>query len=362
MSGFFFENFLVNFRAVNTNATMNREKVLIILILLLFSNYSFAQNPQFQYDSNFVESSRDVFASRLFFSRKYTRLVSQVPESNERYTLVPNTGLKLGLGFTYQDLTINASFPIRFLYPDKIGSWPGNLDLQSHIYAPKIIVDFFGQFYNGYKIEAENRNNSDEDYLREDLRQISLGLNMNYLFFGDKLSIAAAWNQSSIQKKSAYSPFIGFEGYGGNMRGDSLLLPANPETELINFDRASYFMAGPNAGMAGTLVFWKNFYLTGVASFNLSGGYTKWRNEEEFKKWGVAPTYYLRGFIGYNGPRFAITTSYVYKNLNLIHGGSYNQAVNTGDYRVNFIYKIYAGKSFKKKFNKINPVRILIKD
>ena len=341
---------------------MSRVKILIIFSILFYSNQIFAQNSKFQYDSVYVESSRDVIASRLFFSRKYTRLVAQALESNERYTLVPNTGLKMGIGFTYQDLTINASFPVRFLYPDRISDWPGNLDLQSHIYAPKIIVDFFGQFYNGYKIDAENLTNSEEDYLRKDLRQITLGLNMNYLFYGDKLSIAAAWNQSSVQKKSAYSPFIGFEGYGGTMHGDSLLLPSNPETELINFDRASYFMAGPNAGMAGTWVFWKNFYMTGVASVNLSGGYTKWRNEGEFQKWGVAPTYYLRGFIGYNGPRFGITASYVYKNLNLIKGGPYDQAVNTGDYRINFIYKIYAGKSFKKKFNKVNPVRIIIKD
>lgn len=283
------------------------------------------------------------------------------PEGGEKYTLVPNTGLKMGFGFNYQRLTVNISFPVSFLYPDREANWPANLDLQSHIYAPKVILDFFGQFYNGYKIEAENRQNSDEDYLRKDMRQISLGLNMNYLFFGDKLSIAASWNQSSIQKKSAYSPFVGFEGYGGNIRGDSLLLPSTPETDLVNFDRASYFMAGPNAGMAGTWVFAKNFFLTGAASANLSGGYSQWRNGEEYKKWGVAPTYYVRGFIGYNGPKFSLNASYVYKNLNLIKGGPYDQAVNTGNYRVNFVYKLFPGKKFENGFNKVNPVRLGIK-
>ncbi|MEP0713402.1 DUF4421 domain-containing protein [Algoriphagus sp.] len=341
---------------------MIRVKVLVIFSLLILSNHVFAQRTKFQYDSSYVESSRDIIASRMFFTRKYTRLVANTPRFNEKLVLKPNTGLKMGLGFTYQDLTINASFPVSFLYPDKIGDWNGNLDLHSHIYAPKVIVDFFGQFYNGYKIDAEDRPNSDEDYLRKDLRQISLGLNLNYLFFGEKLSIAAAWNQSSIQKKSAYSPFVGIEGYGGNMRGDSLLLPTTPDTQGINFDKASYFMVGPNAGMAGTLVFWENFYLTGLAAVNLSIGYTKWRNVEEQKSWGVAPTFYLRGFFGYNGPRFAITTSYIYKNLNLIDVDQYDQAVNTGDYRINFIYKIYAGKSFKKNFNKVNPVRIIIKE
>ena len=341
---------------------MSRIKVFCILFILLFSHNSFGQNPNFQYDSSYVESSKDILASRLFFSRKYTRLVARDPESNEKYILVPNSGLKMGLGFTYQDLTINVSFPVNFLYPDKIGDWNGNLDLQSHIYAPRVIVDFFGQFYNGYKINAEDRPNSNEDYLRKDMKQISLGLNMNYLFFGDKLSLAAAWNQSSIQKKSAYSPFIGFEGYGGNMSGDSLLLPSSPVTDLINFDKASYFMAGPNAGLAGTLVFWKGFFLTGAASANLSFGYTKWRNGVELKKWGVAPTYYVRGFFGYNGPRFSINTSYTYKNLNLIEGGPYDQSVNTGNYRINFIYKIFPGKKFKNGFNKVNPVRIVMKD
>ena len=337
-------------------------KVSLVLSFLFFSQYSFGQNPNFQYDSTYVETTHELFVSRLFFSKKYTELTMKTSEGNDKYTLVPNTGLKMGLGFNYQRLTVNVSFPVAFLYPEKEENWPFNLDLQSHIYAPKVIVDFFGQFYNGYKILAKNRVNSDEDYLRKDMRQIALGLNLNYLFFGDKLSLAASWNQSSIQKKSAYSPFIGFEGYGGNIKGDSLLLPTNPETDLINFDQASYFMAGPNAGMAGTLVFAKDFFLSGAASVNLSGGYTKWRNENEFTKWGVAPTYYLRGFFGYNGPKFSVNTSYTYKNLNLIKGGPYDQAVNTGNYRINFIYKFYAGKKFKNGFNKVNPVRILIKD
>ncbi|WP_192348224.1 DUF4421 domain-containing protein [Algoriphagus sp. Y33] len=341
---------------------MTQPRAYLILLILIISQYSFGQNPNFQYDSSYVETTHELFASRLFFSQKYTRLTTRSLDGNEKYTLVPNTGLKMGLGFNYQRLTVNVSFPVKLLYPDKIEDWRGNLDLQSHIYAPKIIVDFFGQFYNGYKIKSENRKNSDEDYLREDLRQVSLGLNMNYLFFGDKLSIAASHNQSSIQKKSAYSPFVGFEGYGGFMKGDSLLLPDSPATDPVNFERAGYFLAGPNAGMAGTLVFGKGFFVTGVASVNLSGGYSKWTSGEEFKKWGVVPTYHLRGFLGYNGSRISINTSYVYKNLNLIDGGPYNVAVNTGNFRINFIYKVLPGKRFKKGFNKVNPIRIVIKD
>jgi hypothetical protein len=341
---------------------MRPTKVYLIFFISLLSQYSFGQNPKFQYDSTYVETTHELFVTRLFLSQKYTSLVANVPETKEKYIMTPNTGLKMGLGFNYQRLTINVSFPVAFLYPDKEQNWPGSLDLQSHIYAPKITIDFFGQFYNGYKIEPENRVDSEEKYLREDMRLISLGLNVNYLFFGDKLSLAAAWNQSSIQKKSAYSPFIGFEGYGGNMSGDSLLLPSSASADPINFDRSSYFMAGPNAGIAGTLVFMKGFFLTGAASANINGGYSKWRNEQETVKWGIAPSYYLRGFFGYNGPRFSVNTSYTYKNLNLIKTSTYDQAVNTGNFRVNIIYKIFTGNNFKNGFNKVNPIRILIKD
>lgn len=337
-----------------------------ILLFLVFTSAfcidGFSQNEKFQYDSNYVETNHDLFGLRLFTSQKYTRLVLNVPEQDRALVLKPNTGLKMGVGFNYQRLTINVSFPVGFLYRDKQENWPINLDLQSHVYAPKIIVDFFGQFYGGYKIHAEDLESSDKDYLREDMRLMSLGLNMNYLFFGEKLSLGAAFNQATIQKRSAFSPFIGFEVYGGNMKGDSLLLPGSQVPDAVNFDKASYFQAGPNAGLAGTLVFGKGFFLTGAASANVSGGYSKFRNGEEFKKWGVVPTYYLRAFAGYNGKRISISGNYVYKNLNLIEVDNYQQAVNTGNYRINFVYKFNPGDKFKKGFNKVNPVRIVIKD
>ena len=183
------------------------------------------------------------------------------------------------------------------------------------------------------------------------------------MFWGDKLSLSAAFNQIGIQKKSAFSPFIGFEGYVGNAKADSLFLPTTENVANFNFDSSRYLQFGPNAGLAGTLVFWKGFFLTGVASVNYSVGFSEWsRDNDSFKKWGGVPTYLLRGFFGYNDRRFSVNVNYVYKNLNLMVNQPFDQSVNTGNYRLNFIYKFEVSKEFSQKFYKINPMRIFFKN
>ncbi|WP_057939996.1 DUF4421 domain-containing protein [Algoriphagus resistens] len=338
---------------------MTRIQIFLLFFLCVVSQSAFCQLNG--YDSSYVKTEPDKFGIRFYLSKKYTDLSVQVPDLDSPYRFIPNSGLNMGLGFTYQNLSINIAVPVGFLNPDRQKDWPFSLDLQSHIYAPKVIVDFFGQFYGGYRIKAEDLNGFDEDYLREDMRLALVGVNFNYLFFGERLSLAAAFTQADIQKKSAFSPFVGFEVYGGKIKGDSLLLPKMAISESMNFQEAGYFQAGPNAGMAGTLVFGKGFFLTGVAAVNLSGGYSKWENETQTKQWGVVPTYYLRGFAGYNNEKFSFNFNYVYKNLNLIKAGPFDQAVNTGNYRFNLIYKITPGRKFKKRFNKVNPLSILSK-
>ncbi|MCE7058043.1 DUF4421 domain-containing protein [Algoriphagus sp. AGSA1] len=338
---------------------MIRFQVLFVCFSFLVLQNAFCQFGG--YDSAYVEAQPDKFGLRLYLSKKYTDLNVRVPDHSTPYVFKPNSGLNTGVGFTYQNLSINIAFPLSFLNPDRQKNWPFSLDLQSHIYAPKVIVDFFGQFYGGYRIETEDLSRNAEDYLREDMRLTAVGVNFNYLFSGERLSLAAAFTQADIQKKSAYSPFVGFEVYGGKMKGDSLLLPAAEVPTSVNFQEAGYFQAGPNAGMAGTLVIRKFFFLTGVAAVNLSVGYSKWESLTQSRGWGVVPTYYLRGFAGYNGERFSVNVNYVYKNLNLVKVGVYDQAVNTGNYRVNLIYKITPSQKFKKGFKKVNPLSILSK-
>lgn len=314
------------------------------------------------YDSAYVTEQPDMMGLRLYFSKKFTDLIVNVPGQDRRFSFQPNSGRNLGVGFTYQKFSLNLAFPIGFLNKDRYQDWPLFLDLQAHVYPKKMIIDFFGQYYNGFSMDRRFLTESAEDYAREDISLLKLGLNYNYLFNGEKISLAAAFNQSATQKRSAFSPFVGFEVYGGRIKSDSLLLPNNEEVDNLNFNQTNFFQFGPNAGLAGTLVFWKHFFVTAVVSGNLSLGYASYENQSKTDRLGLIPTYFLRGFMGYNGKRYSVNINYVYKNLNLIPNGPFDQALNTGNYRLNFIYKIHPGDKFKAKFQKINPARLFSKD
>jgi hypothetical protein len=336
----------------------------ILLVVGLFFTFldGYSQKSKSGFDTTYVEIHPEKINLRLYLSRKFTNFVVKVPAENWRYVFEPNSGLNLGVGFTYENFTLNLAFPVSFLNPNRYQDWPRFLDLQSHVYSRRMIIDFFGQFYGGYSVQKEYLKNPSEDYLREDMRLNSVGINFNYLFRGERISIAASFNQSAIQKKSAFSPFVGFEVYGGGMKGDSLLLPSSENPDILNFKRSSYFQFGPNAGAAATLVFGKGFFVTAVGSVNLSVGYGEWENTIEQGKWGTVPTYFVRGFIGYNNRKFSVNANAVYKNLNLINVGPFDQAVNTGNVRLNVIYKISAGPKLEKTFRKVNPSRLLKKD
>ena len=61
----------------------------------------------------------------------------------------------------------------------------------------------------------------------------------------------------------------------------------------------------------------------------------------------------------YNHSRFSINVNYVVKNLNLPTLSELDPTVQTGNYRLNFIYKIQPGPKFTKTYTKYNPVNIL---
>lgn len=342
---------------------MARSFFYLCFMLLLLSQIGYGQDSLklSKVDTTYIEDHPEKMNLRLYISRKYTDFVVRNGPADRIYRFEPNSGINLGVGFTYQKFTLNLAFPVAFLNPNRIKDWPSFLDLQSHIYPRRWIIDLFGQFYRGYTLDASYLQSSDEDYLREDIRLMLLGVNANYLFRGERISLSAAYNQSSIQKKSGFSPFVGFETYGGFMKGDSLFLPPAENVSNLNFSQANYFQFGPNAGLASSLVFGRGFFFTAVASANLSFGFSDWQNSEKFTRWGVVPTYFLRGYFGYNGERFSLNANYVWKNLNLVPNQAFDQAINTGNFRVNMIYKISPSERFKTKFNKVNPTEWIAK-
>lgn len=327
-----------------------------ILLLLLFFGFSYV--PSFaQYDTAYIGKPEDQLIFRVYLSRKFTDFTIRDPESELRF--MPNSGNNLGIGATFKTLTLNLAVPFGFLNPNRRNDWPSYLDLQAHIYPEKWIIDLFGQFYNGYSIQ--NYFGDGEDYVRRDMKMRKIGANVNYLFNGEQVSFAAAMLQSEVQKRSAISPMLGFELYRVTVKADSLIFPSEVAVDT-NFQRGDFIQFGPNAGMVGTLVFGKGFFVTAAMSVDLGLGYGRLEKQRESSVWQFNPTYFARGFAGYNGRRFSLNFNYVYKRLPLAGNSNFDQSVNTGNYRINLVYKFNLKEEVSKALSRISPSRILIKD
>lgn len=306
-------------------------------------------------DTTYIKETPEKMILRAYLSRKYT----EINYGDQVGVYEPNSGLNLGLGFTFQKFTLNVAVPVGFLNPERQEDWPRFLDLQSHIYPQNWIIDLFGQFYNGYIIK--DYYGTDEDYLRKDIRVVKLGASASHLFNGEKMSFEAAFHQTAIQKKSAFSPMAGFEAYRVRISGDSLIFPEADGAIPGNYSRGDFYQVGPTAGFAGTLVFGKGFFLTGAASGNLGFGFSKAEQNKETRNFELMTGYFLRGFAGYNGKRISINGSYIYKHLNLTKQQDISPSANTGNYRINLVYKITPRPKFVKTYSKFNVVRLLDK-
>jgi hypothetical protein len=331
---------------------MGRSLLVFFLYFFLSSGILSAQS---RWDSSYVAEDPTVLVLRSYLSHKFTALYFP----SENLTYQPNSGLNAGIGFTYQNLTLNLAFPPGFLNRNREADFPRFFDLQGHIYPKNWVIDFFGQFYKGYRIP-----DGIEDgvkYLRPDLDVLKVGLHANYIFKGDQISMPAAVQQSAIQKKSAFSPLLGFEMYRVQVKADSLVLPAQLSPKQ-NYQQADFLQLGPNAGMIGTLVFGNGFFATGSFTGNLALG-TAWNQDRQGENgnWKLGWGYHARAYLGYNGPRFGMNVNYIYKNLILPTFGNLSQEMYTGNYRLVLVYKIRPAQKFASSFAKYNPARIFFK-
>jgi hypothetical protein len=318
-----------------------------IFFLAFFGFLTKSPAQKAQMDTSYVFSQSDKLVTRFYLSRKYTDFVLSNPNEGKNIRYIPSSGVNLGIGVTYQKFTINLGFPIDIFNPSRQKDFPDLLDLQSHLYTTNWMVDFFGQFYTGYTIPESSK--TDYSMLREDMKVRKLGILAGYILKGEQISLQAASQQSAIQKRSAFSPLVGFEAYRVLVKGDSVIFPLEENFET-NFIRSDYFHFGPNAGLVGSLVFGKGFFITGALIANLGAGYSRWDKKKETSIWQMVPGYAARGYAGFNNRKFSVNVNYVFKYLELADHLEWNQSLRTGNYRFNLVYKFGAGKRLENLF------------
>lgn len=335
-----------------------------LLIIFIVSNgilFGFSSNVQAQEDTTYYVSYKKLLTTRTYVSRKYTSLFIRGIDDNTRIILEPTSTLNLGIGATYNDFTLNLAYGFDFMNANRNQVDTRYLDLQAHIYPKNWVIDLFGQFYNGFFLRDYIGPLPDipPDLAFPDLEVRKFGANVQYLFNGDKLSLKAAFLQSAWQKKSAGSFVTGFEFYFGRANDESNIL-AEFIPDPIEFKKMNFIEFGPNVGYVHTFVIAKHFFITGMVSGNIGLGNTTISSETDKEgKWGVNSNYFLRGFAGYNGPKWSINANYVHNNVRIREARSFSTDFQTGNYRINFVYRFDVGPKLKPYLDYIDIDRYL---
>jgi hypothetical protein len=327
---------------------IERNFFFVFLITLFFSFLSSGESRA-QSDTTYYINYNKMLTTRLYTSRKYTSLLVSETNGDSRIGLEPNSTLNLGIGATYNDLTLNLAYGFGFMNRGRTQVETSYLDLQAHAYPKNWVIDLFGQFYNGFFLSSYSGSlsNIPEELAFPELEVRKFGANVQYLFNGDKLSLKAAFLQSAWQKKSAGSLVAGMEFYFGSAEDNQNIL-AEFIPDPLEFRRLGFFEFGPNIGYVHTLVFAKHFFITGMVSGNIGLGNTSISSDlGKEGRWGFNTNYFLRGFAGYNGPTWSINANYVHNNVRIEQARSFTTDFRTGNYRINFVYRFEVGPKLK---------------
>ncbi|MEO6837519.1 MAG: DUF4421 family protein, partial [Ginsengibacter sp.] len=193
------------------------------IFLLLNSLFVSAQYHPVNDTAYYVRFPGSV-TSRIYTSQKYTDFTLK-DKTTRNIHYYPNTTFNLGVGATYNNLSLNIAYGFGFLNQDPEKGKTKYLDLQSHYYWRKWITDFEGQIYNGYHLSKGVGTNPGDYYYRRDMKVALVGISQYRIFNPTRFSYRAAFTQNEWQKKSAGTFLAGAGIYYGVVNADSSLIP-----------------------------------------------------------------------------------------------------------------------------------------
>ncbi len=335
----------------DTSPTLRGMKKTFFLICITIGVFATAkgQNILIRHgnkDTTYIkEYYRKHLVIRAYESTKFNNF--KYIDAHNKLIFKPNNHNNFGVGFNYRFISLNFGFYVPFAAKNSdVYGTTKPLDLQTHIYLHKFIVDFYGQFYKGYFLSDTRQSifNGSDDHpmLRPDIATRDISLEVQYLFNDKKFSYNAPYYQNEIQKKSAGSFLLGGGIYHTDAKGDSALAPTN--ITYTDFFRNYKFNASSNTGIgfitgyAYTQVIKKIFFITdalsGGAGYNrstLSDNYL----DQNIRKNGVQFNLTERFAAGYSSDKYFAGITYIrlITEDHSIYPHTW-QEVNTGNFRI----------------------------
>lgn len=271
-------------------------------------------------------------------------------DGKTRLEYKPNDRNNIGIGGTYSFLSLNLGFHMPFadMDTDKYGT-TRRLDLQTHIYSKKFIVDFFGQFYRGFYLDnpALVRDNAPTyNIKRPDIHSRDLSLSVQYVFNHTQFSYNAPLYQTEVQKKSAGSFIAGGAVYFSRVFADSAIPPRGMVDSLFfqgrPFTGAAHAGVGLNAGYGYTFVIRKRFFVSSILTLGAGiGNSSIEEHHHTYNSWGPQFDLNFKGAAGYNYDTWFAGVNYmglVTTSNSALPGTS--QYVNRGMFRFTVAHRI----------------------
>jgi hypothetical protein len=289
-------------------------------------------------DSVYVKTFPEKLTGRLYLSQKYTSFVLSTPAkpvSSLRFR--PNSSLDLGIGASFRALTLNLSYGLSFLNQNNGKGKTKDIDLQTHIYMRKWVLDGFGQFYKGYYLAPQGKasTNPDQYYQRPDLGVYLLGGSIRRVFNFRRFSFRAALVQNEWQKKSSGTWLAGLQLYYGIIRADSALVPGvlQPAFSQEEVRRMRFLKLGPGAGYAYTYVYHEHWFATASLTANLNATFSKETFDSgKLTYSNVRPDLLFRVVAGYNSNLWSATLGWINGSVSVMTP-IYKYTIHTGNYR-----------------------------
>lgn len=324
---------------------------------------SYTKLSKVDYDTLYIEAYPDLITTRIYLSQKSTNL--SLTDNQETISLdyLPNTSLNLGIGATVKSFTLNLAYGFSFLNPDEGQGKTRYLDLQSHMYTRKFVIDFFGQFYKGMYLENTqllNRKNPQPFYVRPDIYEQIFGLSALYIFNHSKFSYRSALIQNERQLRSAGSFLAGAEAYYGLVNADSALVPYfindSVFADMKGYERLGFLKIGPTVGYAYDLIIAKKLFVMASLTVNYGMGFNSAYHPQTGTKKVLQGDFgaFGRFALGYNDANWHLGLSAVFNSLTTSTDSRLLHAeYGISNVRLNFVKRFKPGPKLMPWFNKV---------
>ena len=342
---------------------VSRKRIWLLLFILFHFYGAMGQTILIHHSNKDTAYIREYYnhhlVVRAYESTKFTNF--KFIDGPNKLIYKPNVHNNFGLGFNYKFLSLNFS-----VYDPSIGKnintygRTRQIDLQTHLYVHKFIIDLYGQFYRGYYLSNTGgsvNNYSDKVEKRPDINSKDISLVFQYVFNDKRFSYNAAFYQNERQKKSAGSFLLGGGIYHTSVNADSSLTPAN--ISFNNFFQNYHFNAtgntalGFNGGYAYTVVIKKVFFITAIVSGGAGINSAFMSNNggnERNQTFGAAFNLTERFAAGYNSDNYFAGVTYIrlITENNMAERDTW-QEFNTGNFRFTFAKRFRLKKSLIPK-------------